>query len=377
VRASGTRARGTVARIVFWQPIDSPHQEAFLEEVGRQFPGEVILGVERSLPPDRASQGWREPRHDHVAVVDVSIAANHALLASHATDDSLHVFSGFFSHPLVWSGFRRLAGSEARLAIYSEAPEQPLLTGWLKRLRGRVIARRWAGRFAFVLAIGGVGCEFFERIGFPRDRILPFGYFPVVPPLPTVDAARENDSPVRLISAGQLIRRKGIDLLIEACALLPDAGWRLDIYGDGPERTRLERLVARRGLTDRVAFRGAVPTAVVQESLAGADCAILPSRFDGWGMLVSEALAAGTPAICTDRCGAAVVAAIAAWRDAAGSPPPLVVARPAVAALAAAVRAATAAGPVSDARRRAIRAGMEPLAPSAAAGRFLDAVLTL
>jgi glycosyltransferase involved in cell wall biosynthesis len=364
-------------RIVFWQPIASPHQEAFLEEVGRQFPGEVILGVERRLPPDRVAQGWREPRHDRVTVVDVSIPANHSRLASHATRDSLHVFSGFFSHPLVWSGFRRLAGSEARLAVYSEAPEQPLLTGWLKRLRGRVIARRWAGRFALVLAIGGVGCEFFERIGFPRERILPFGYFPDVPPLPTVDASRENDSPVRLISAGQLIRRKGIDLLIEACAPLPDAGWRLDIYGDGPERSKLERRVGSLALADRVAFRGAVSNAAVHEALAAADCAVLPSRFDGWGMLVSESLAMGTPAICTDRCGAAMLAAVATWCDDPAAPRPLVVARPIVASLAAAVRAAAAAGPVSNGRRRAIHAGMEPLAPSAAAGRFLDAVLTL
>jgi len=364
-------------RLVFWQPIASPHQEAFLEEVGRQFPGEVILGVERRLPPDRVAQGWQEPRHRRVAVVDISIPANHSLLASHETIDSLHVFSGFFSHPLVWSGFRLLANSHAKLAIYSEAPEQPLLTGWLKRLRGRVIARRWAGRFAFVLAIGGVGCEFFERIGFPRERILPFGYFPDVPPLPAATPPPDGDGSVRLISAGQLIRRKGIDLLVEACGSLPAAGWRLDIYGDGPERSKLERRVAGLALADRIAFRGAVANAAVHEALAAADCAVLPSRFDGWGMLVSESLAMGTPAICTDRCGAAMVAAVATWRQYPAAQRPLVVARPTVASLAAAVRAATDAGPVCPARRRAVHAGMAPLAPSAAAGRFLDAVLTL
>jgi len=371
------RACGAVTRIVFWQPIDSPHQEAFLEEVGRQFPGEVILGVERPLPPDRVAQGWRQPRHDRVTVVDISIPANHARLASHSTSDSLHVFSGFFSHPLVWSGFRLLAGSEARLAIFSEAPEQSLLTGWLKRLRGRAIAGRWAGRFAFVLAIGGVGCEYFARIGFPRERILRFGYFPDVPPLPVKLPARDRDGDVRLVSAGQLIRRKGIDLLLEACGMLSTAGWRLDIYGDGPERPRLERLVHRLALTDRVAFRGVVPDAAVQEALVAADCAILPSRFDGWGMFVSESLAAGTPAICTDRCGAAMVATAATWGADAGATPPLVVARPTVASLAVAVRAAAEAGPPSLARRHAIHAGMESLAPAVAAGRFLDAVLAL
>jgi glycosyltransferase involved in cell wall biosynthesis len=376
---NGVRAGGGPARIVFWQPIDSPHQDAFLEAVARQFSGEVILGVERRLPPERAAQGWRVPRHDRVAVFDISIPANHALLASHSTADSLHVFSGFFSHPLVWSGFRLLARSPARLAIFSEAPEQPPLTGWLKRLRGCVIARRWARRFAFVLAIGGVGREFFTRIGFPRERILPCGYFSDAPPLPATLASRDRDDHVRLVSAGQLIRRKGIDLLVDACGSLPATGWRLDIYGDGPERPRLERLVARRSLADRVSFKGTVPAAAIGEALVACDCAILPSRFDGWGMLVSESLAVGTPAICTDRCGAALVAENVHWQGVDGTvePRPLAVARATPTSIAAAMRSTVAAGPISPARRHAIRAAMQALTPSAAASRFLEAVLSL
>lgn len=147
-----------VSRIIFWQPFASPHQEAFLEAVAEQFPGEVILGVERDLPPERVAQGWQRPNHKKVRVVDISVLKNHAWLANYRDADSLHVFTGFFSHPLVWSGFRKLASSEAKLAIYSEAPEQPLLTGWIKLLRGRLLARRWESRFAFVLAIGGIGC---------------------------------------------------------------------------------------------------------------------------------------------------------------------------------------------------------------------------
>ena len=80
-----------------------------------------------------------------------------------------------------------------------------------------------------------------------------------------------------------------------------------DITVYDPHAPALERLAARCGLADRVAFRGAVPNGVVQEALAGADCAILPSRFDGWGMLVNESLAAGTPVICTTACGAALL----------------------------------------------------------------------
>ena len=322
-----------ISKIIFWQPFASPHQEAFLEAVAEQFPGEVILGVESDMPSERIAQGWRKPAHKRVRVVDISNPENHAALASHNAADSLHVFTGFFSHLLVWAAFHKLKSSQARLAIYSEAPEQPLLTGWLKRLRGRWLAARYAKRFAFVLAIGGVGCEFFERIGFPKEKIVPFGYYLAVPPLPAVEPARLKNDVFRFISAGQLIRRKGIDLLIKACVALPKSGWHLDIYGEGPERRSLEQLAARSGLADRITFHGMVSNDIVRKVLAAADCAVLPSRFDGWGMLVSEALAAGTPAICTDSCGVKALLVESPRSVAAASP------RSLAAALSAAVEA--------------------------------------
>ena len=352
-------------RVVFWQPIASPHQEALLESLARQFNGEVILAVEQDLPAERRAQGWRKPSHTNVNVVDISIPANHAALATHATTASLHEFSGFFSHPLVWAGFRKLAGSEARLAIMSEAPEQTFLTGWLKRLRGKVLAARWAQRFAFVFAIGGVGCEFFERIGFPKEKIVPFGYYLDVLPLAEATSVCPADGVIRFVSAGQLIRRKGIDLLVKACGMLPASGWRLDIYGDGPERKALERLVGQLQLAERVFFHGVIPSERVRTALVEADCAVLPSRFDGWGMLVNESLAAGTPVICTDACGAAAIVT----DEQSGC----VVPSGQVAPLAAALTAALAQGTVLPQTRIAVNARAAANAsPEQAVHRFFD-----
>lgn len=293
--------------IIFWQPIASPHQEAFLEAVAERFAArgsEVILGVERDLPRERSAQGWRRPRHRRVKIVDISIPADRTALTAHATATSLHVFSGFFSHPLVWAGFRRLAPTPARLAIFSEAPEQPWQTGWLKRLRGRMLAARWASRFAFVLAVGGVGCEFFSRIGFPKNAIVPFGYYLDAAPLAASPARSSTDGLVRFVSTGQLVHRKGIDVLLQACARLPKQGWRLDCHGDGRDRPRLEQWTRTHGLGGQVFFHGTIANDALLAALGGFDCAVLPSRFDGWGVLVNESLAAGTPVICTSSCGA-------------------------------------------------------------------------
>ena len=353
--------------IIFWQPIASPHQEAFLEAVAERVAAdygvEVILGVERDLPLERSAQGWQTTSHKHLKVVDISVPANHAALAAHATAASLHVFSGFFSHPLVWSGFRRLAPTPARLAIFSEAPEQPWQTGWLKRLRGRVLAARWARRFAFVLAVGGMGCEFFSGIGFPKEKIVPFGYFLDVPPLAAAAASRPTDGIVRLVSAGQFIHRKGIDLLLRACGELPAVGWRLDCYGAGPERLRLEQLVRSLGLADRVALHGVVANDDVRAALTRADCAVLPSRFDGWGMLVNESLAAGTPVICTAACGVAVLVSTARL----GS----VVPPDSVAALSSALAHAIARGSIQPQDRAGINADASAhMSATWAAARF-------
>ena len=358
--------------IIFWQPIASPHQEAFLEAVAERCAAahgvEVILGVERDMPSERSAQGWQRPSHKHLKVVDISVPANHAALAGHSTAASLHVFSGFFSHPLVWAGFRRLAPTPARLAIFSEAPEQPWQTGWLKRLRGRVLAARWAHRFAFVLAIGGVGCEFFSRIGFPKEKIVPFGYFLDVPPLAAAASSGASDGVVRLIAAGQLVHRKGIDVLLRACGELPTTGWRLDCYGDGPERPRLEQLVRGLALEDRVALHGVVSSQDVRELLAKADVAVLPSRFDGWGTLVNESLAAGTPVICTAACGAAVLVSSARL----GS----VVQPDSAAALSAALADAIARGPVSMQDRAGIHADASTQMSAAWAEARFESVLT-
>ena len=364
-----------VRRIVFWQPVDSPHQEAFLEAVGRRFSGEVVLGVERRLPAERAAQGWREPRHEMVRLEDISLPVSHAALAAHDDPDSLHVFSGFMTHPLVWAGFRRLAHTNARMAIFSEAPEQPPLTGWIKRLRGRLIARRWARRFAFVLAIGTVGRDFFRGIGWPPERIIPFGYFSIPPADSPPPVRPDHDLTFRLVSAGQLIHRKGVDLLLKALSGTPRPACHVDIFGDGPERLRLERLAAALDLGSRVRFHGVVANDLLLRAIAAADGTVLPSRFDGWGMLVSESLALGTPAICTTTCGAALLADHGDWRDA--GTPPLVVTAPTADGLATAIRSLVSAGRPPASRRALIRLGMAPASPDAAAARFLDRVAAL
>jgi hypothetical protein len=141
----------------------------------------------------------------------------------------------------------------------------------------------------------------------------------------------------------------------------------LDIFGDGPQRARLACRVAALGLDDRVRFCGTLARESLRYELATFDRAILPSRFDGWGMLASEALAAGTPVICTDACGAVSLVD--------GGPGNRVVAGGRVDLLAGALAEAVSAGPVSSEARGIVRGVFERKgSASAGAVRFLREV---
>ena len=109
--------------------------------------------------------------------------------------------------------------------------------------------------------------------------------------------------PVRFVTLAQLIPRKGLDVLIAACRELPAGGWTLDIYGEGPERHRLQESVEASALP--ITIHRPLPFNSRTTGFHGKHCFVLPTRWDGWGMVVVEALAAGLPVISTDQAMAA------------------------------------------------------------------------
>ena len=106
-----------------------------------------------------------------------------------------------------------------------------------------------------------------------------------------------------MLAVGAVIARKGYDVLLAALATLIDLPWRLTIVGDlGRDAEAVARLdsdIARLNLADRVRVAGAVSAKRLAELYAGADIFVLASRFEGYGMAFSEAIAHGLPVVGT------------------------------------------------------------------------------
>ncbi|MFP4232575.1 MAG: glycosyltransferase family 4 protein, partial [Spirochaetaceae bacterium] len=124
---------------------------------------------------------------------------------------------------------------------------------------------------------------------------------------PRLRDANRSENLSRLLYVGSLNRRKGLDVLLEAFALLhaEHPGLTLEIVGTGPLEAELRRHARRLGLGgtegSAVTFLGYDPAPVAR--IAGADLLVLPSRYDSFPNVLLEALHTGTPAVATDSGG--------------------------------------------------------------------------
>lgn len=98
-----------------------------------------------------------------------------------------------------------------------------------------------------------------------------------------------------VVSVGRYCYQKGFDMLLDAWKIVAERhpGWTLNIYGDDGEKIR--KHVERNGLADRVSLHGI--TSNIQERLRENAFFILSSRFEGFGMVITEAMACGLPPV--------------------------------------------------------------------------------
>jgi glycosyltransferase involved in cell wall biosynthesis len=104
-----------------------------------------------------------------------------------------------------------------------------------------------------------------------------------------------------VVYAGRHVAEKRVTLLVEAFAVARRTvpSLRLVLFGDGPDRQRAETAAARLEVADAVEFRGRRPQVEVDAAFAGAACVASASEREGYGLIVVEAAARGTPSVVT------------------------------------------------------------------------------
>lgn len=112
--------------------------------------------------------------------------------------------------------------------------------------------------------------------------------------------------PVRMLSAGALVPRKGYDVLVAALSRMADMRWKATIAGAfdrAPAHVeQLRHDIARVGLAERITLVGELDAAALDAAYAASDLFVLPSYYEGFGMAAAEATARGLPVVTTRGC---------------------------------------------------------------------------
>ena len=107
-----------------------------------------------------------------------------------------------------------------------------------------------------------------------------------------------------LVFVGQLIHRKGLDILIDAFRNIKYPNTELLLIGDGDKLNDLRKSVMESNLEDKIHFLGKMSKDNVLEYLRLSDVFVFPSREDIWGLVLNEAISNGLPVVSTKQVGA-------------------------------------------------------------------------
>ena len=285
-------------RLVFWHNIISPHQSPFMRELA-EVGHEVVVVATEAMSKERRQLGWSAPPLGHARVILSPNQSEVRQIVESGGLEDIHFIAGARWTPLGVQAARACRTSGRRMGLITESPDPRGIGGplrWVKYSWERINMGKY---FDFILAMGQRGVRWFKLCGYPESRIFPFAY--VTDRLSVTTRGKLGDF-VHFLFAGQLIGRKGVDFLLRALAQV--SGAKLSIVGDGPEKEGFQKLALECGIADRVFWLGKMSSAQVQAQIEEADILVLPSREDGWGAVINEALMAGTPVICSTACGA-------------------------------------------------------------------------
>jgi glycosyltransferase involved in cell wall biosynthesis len=308
-------------KIVNWQKILTFHQFYFWKSFEGLVNNEILYIINGYESEVRRNQGWSFPDLDGNNVIDLkkTIWLIHGINLLEKNKRAIHIFSGFLSErrylPLILYAAIRQIRTVVMFEPYSTVPfgylkEESRLTSILKvKIRPLLykfiasLINRVSGSNKFIiLAISTEARRQMMWAGFKEEQIFPFGYF--VPRDHVVKKRQKNkNSQLQFVFVGSMIGRKGLDIAFEAFKLLSLNGYNvfLDCYGSG------DFSIISSNIPSIVRHKGGFQYGEAQRVISNYDALLLPSRHDGWGVVVNEALLQGVPAIVSDHVGASVL----------------------------------------------------------------------
>ncbi len=250
----------------------------YLPEYLYQEPLRVTKGVLRNLPRKgfwSALGLWLKDLRRDMTRNRVRRFGQACVLAAEMPSDTGALYAHFMHTPASVTRYAALMRS-MRWGVSAHAKDIWTSPDWEKREK---LQASTAGA-TFLATCTGFGAEHLKGLADTPDRVeliyhgLDLGRFPTPP------ETRETGGPVRFLSVGRLVEKKGFDNLIEALSLLPDTlDWHWDHIGGGGLGDAFKARAAELNISEKITWHGACDQPEVIEAMRRSDVFVLPSRI--------------------------------------------------------------------------------------------------
>ncbi|MDH6308290.1 glycosyltransferase involved in cell wall biosynthesis [Dysgonomonas sp. PFB1-18] len=295
-------------KLFFWQNTNSIHQAPFFRKLSEYSQIEVWLIVCEPLSRERILMGWQEPALNNTNVLKINKDFSWRKLIDNNKDNKcIHIFSGIGAFPSIHKAFKYACASSCRIAILSESLDMRGVKGFLRNIRGYCHYYYYDKYIEFILAIGWEAKEQFKLWGYNQNKIVDWIYTMENSKIEDITEVKEG-TPFRIIYVGSLYTWKGYDLLIRALDELADIDFIADLYCVNDSNIEKADLIQNSiKQKNKIRLQAFLKNDKVRKQMSESDLLILPSRYDGWGAVVSEALMEGTPVMVGYNCGSAIL----------------------------------------------------------------------
>lgn len=290
-------------KLLIWMNQPSHHQAQFFDSLNENF-NEFRVNYYSHIPLSRAEMGWSK---------DIQLKGYEQYINPENFEINLielkkyiHILPGY-GHPFLIKLRNIFSKNDVKWIHWSEKSHKGI--HWYLTFVRKNIHARYINKYALgALAIGNQAKVDFINWGVDRNKIeiLPYSFNNLSYRLPDQEILSYKKNRSAFLFVGALCKRKGVDVLLKAFSMnfKGNMKWCLILVGNKNKDLDCEELVYKLGIQDQVLFRGVISSTDIMSAYSAADVFILPSRHDGWGMVVNEALYCNKPIIVSDAVGA-------------------------------------------------------------------------
>lgn len=283
--------------IIFYQNILSMHQSAYIRALANKVE-KVILVVEKEMLDERKKQKWGIPDFGKTEII---IAPNESQIDYLANiPDAVHIFSGLDNPILLKTAKNKEIRKTTKIGVFTESYRYTGIRGKLRYFKYKMLFLKHKNNIDFILTTGSIAYRQFKRIGFEEGKLYNWAYITEYVNN-SIECDNSLHSKASLLFVGSIDDRKNIMNLIAVCNKLKRNSFTLKIIGRGSlENDMFEAIKSNSDIT----YIGVIDNKEISSYMESADLLILPSKYDGWGAVVNEALMCGLPVLASNHCGA-------------------------------------------------------------------------